>query len=777
MLSIYENEKYLFLGLDGNGLNIYDKINEKSYFFDEQKIKAKYIQKIMQTRDGKIWMGTFNNGLLKFDLKTEKVKQYTHNENDENSLSFNDVRDIIEDENNNLWISTWGGGLNYLNTQTEDFKQYDIQNNNLISLLKEENELWITSYGGGLNVFNIENEQLETFVFDENDKHSISSNNVFSILKDSKNHLWIGTSGEGINRMDLKTKTIERFEADENVRYKTITSIVEDDEDNIWFGTKNGIIKYDYSTENFSIPSSLSGDYHINSVYKDEAGFLYFGGLKGVIKFNPNNLNDYNLHPKVVISDFKIFNKEFDFDENSAENQSLELTEKVTLKHFQDVITFEFAALKFPFSDNCEYAIKMENFDEDWRDIGKDRTVTYTNLYPGDYTFKVKSKVVGYDWSEDFTRMELTILKPFWLTWWAFAIYGLLFLLFLYVYRKMSISYATLKSNLAFEKLTHQKDNELYQLKQQFFTNISHEIRTPVTLILSSINRLFETDQIQGSKPIKAAHTIRRNSNLLLRLVNELLDTRKLETNDIKLNVAEHELVSFVKDIYLSFKDVAADRNIDYNFKTESNSISIWFDKAQLEKVVFNLISNAFKFTDDKGKIEVCIENYTDDVILKVKDNGIGISATNLKKIFDKFYQVKNTHTSKNRGFGLGLSIVKDITELHHGKISVNSESKKGSCFEVKLLKGHQHFEDIIENQNTHQSDKEIQHIENKLAEVKTNKIKILIVEDNVEIQESLKEVLEDEGYEIHQAYNGVGRFKKSHIGNARFNHHRLDDA
>ena len=762
VLSIFENKQYIFLGLDGNGLNIYDKTTGKSYYFDEQKIKAKYIQKIMQTRDGKIWMGTFNNGLLKFDLKTEKVKQYAHNENDENSLSFNDVRDIIEDKNNNLWISTWGGGLNYLNTQTEDFKQFNIQNNNLISLLKEEDDLWITSYGGGLNVFNIESEQLETFVFDENDKNSISSNNVFSILKDSKGFLWIGTSGEGINRMDLKTKTIERFETDESVRYKTITSIVEDDDNNIWFGTKNGIIKYDYNTESFSVPSSLSGDYHINSVYKDEAGFLYFGGLKGVIKFNPNNLQDYNLHPKVVISDFKIFNKEFDFDENSAENQSLELTEKVTLKHFQDVITFEFAALKFPFSDNCEYAIKMENFDEDWRDIGKDRTVTYTNLYPGDYNFKVKSKVVGYEWDDDFTSMEITILKPFWLTWWAFAIYGLLFLLFLYVYRKISISYANLKSNLAFEKLTHQKDNELYQLKQQFFTNISHEIRTPVTLILSSINRLFETDQIQGSKPVKAAHTIRRNSSLLLRLVNELLDTRKLESKDIRLNVAENELVSFVKDIYLSFKDVATDRNISYIFKTESNSISLWFDKAQLEKVVFNLISNAFKFTDDSGKIEVYLENYTDDIILKVKDNGIGISATNLKKIFDKFYQVKSTHTPTNRGFGLGLSIVKDITELHQGKISVNSEHKKGSCFEVKLLKGHQHFEDIIENQNTHQSDKEIQHIENKLAEVKTNKTKILIVEDNLEIQESLKEVLEDEGYEIHQAYNGVEGLKKA---------------
>ena len=763
VLSVFQNEQYLYLGLDGNGLNVYDKINNKTYFFDEQKIQAKYIQKIMQTQDGNIWMGTFNNGLLKFNLKTQEVKQYLHNEFDENSLSFNDVRDIIEDEKNNLWISTWGGGLNYLNTQTDEFEQFDIRNNNLISLLKDENKLWITSYGGGLSIFDIESEQLETFVHNENDKTSINSNNVFSILKDANGYLWIGTSGEGINRMNLKTKTIERFDMDENIRYKTITSIVEDEENNIWFGTKDGIIKYNYSSESFSIPSSLTGDFHINSVFKDEAGFLYFGGLKGVIKFNPDNLKDFNLQPKVVISNFKIFNKEFDYNQDRIKDNTEVSRDEITLKYFQDVITFEFAALKFPFSNTCEYAIKMENFDEEWRNVGKDRTVTYTNLYPGEYAFKVKSRVVGSEWSESFTSVNMTILRPFWFTWWAFCIYILLFLLFLYGYRKVSITYATLKNNLALEKLTHQKDNELYQLKQKFFTNISHEIRTPVTLILSSINRLFETDKLKEGKQIKAAHTIRRNSNLLLRLVNELLDTRKLEAKEIQLNVSENELVSFVKDIYLSFKDVAADRDIKYIFKTDVNSILLWFDKAQFEKVVFNLISNAFKFTNDNGTIEVHIETALDEVFLKVHDSGIGISDENLKRIFHKFYQVKSDHTDKNRGFGLGLAIVKDVVELHQGSISVVSKNKQGSLFEVKLQKGNMHFENAeLQYQNLEKSTQDIQKLKDKFSATTAQKNKLLIVEDNPEIQESLKDLLEEENYEIHLASNGVEGLKKA---------------
>ncbi len=761
VLSIFQNEENIYLGLDGNGLNIHNKKNNKTIFFDKNKIGAKYIQKIIQTKDNSIWLGTFGNGLIKFDKKNKSIRKFKNVFNDNSSLSFDNVRDIIEDEKGNLWIATWGGGLNYFDVKKGTFLRFNLPNNNLVSILKDKEKIWATSYGGGLTLFNIDKKEFVNFIFKERDSTTISSNNLFSILKDTKGYLWIGTSGGGVNRMDLSSNKVERFENFEDIKYKTITSIIEDDENNIWFGSKKGIIKYDYSSNTFTSFSNLSGDFHINSTFKDKQGFLYFGGINGVLKFDPKTVSNTNLQPKVVIRNFKIFNKDVPIGEKEILNKNINLTKEITLEHFHDVITFEFSALKFPISTNCEYAIKMENFDEDWRTIGKDRTATFTNLSPGDYTFKVKSKEIGSNWGTDFTSLKIKIQKPYWLTWWAYSFYFIISLIFLSLLRKYILAWGKLKSSLELEKITHEKDTELYNSKQQFFTNISHEIRTPVTLILSSINRLFDDQKNKDNKQIKASHTIRRNSNLLLRLVNELLDVRKLETNEIVLNVSKGEFVSFAKEIYLSFSDVASDRNIKYSFNTDENLIDLWFDSNQLEKVVFNLLSNAFKFTNDGGKVELFIETNRNEVILSVKDTGIGLSVNDQEKIFSRFYQVKYAHTKNNKGFGLGLSIVKDIIKLHKGKINVSSEFKKGSSFEVTLLKGNAHFNDNVTiNLENFEDVLTIDKLQKKISDRKNKKETILIVEDNVEIQESLKEFLENENYAVIQSFNGVEGLK-----------------
>ena len=757
VLSIFQNDTKIFLGLDGNGLNVYNKKAKKIQLYDKDKIKAKYIQKIIQTKDNNIWLGTFDNGLIKLNEESKKVTKYTNHFSDNQSLSFDDVRDIIEDEKNNLWIATWGGGLNYLDVTNGKFSRFNLPNNNIVSILKDKNKIWLASFGGGLNLFDSTTNDIKTFSYKELDSTTISSNNLFSILKDTKGYLWIGTSGEGVNRMNLKTNKVERFQNLENIKYRTITSIIEDNESNIWFGTKKGIIKYSYFNNTFTTYNNLSGDFHINSTFKDQEGFLYFGGINGVLKFDPKTVTNTNLQPKVSIRNFKIFNKEATIGDKGILDKNIVMTKEITLEHFQNVITFEFSALKFPTAKNCEYAIKMENFDTDWRAIGKDRTATYTNLSPGDYIFKVKSKEVSANWGDSFTSLQITIQKPYWLTWWAFTLYFLLFLIFIYFIRKYIIAWGKLKSSLELEKLTHEKDNELYNAKQQFFTNISHEIRTPVTLILSSINRLFDNDKTKDNKQIKAAHTIRRNSNLLLRLVNELLDVRKLETNDIALNVSKGEFVGFAKEIYLSFSDIASDRNIKYRFKTDESTIYLWFDNNQLEKVIFNLLSNAFKFTNDNGEIDFNIETNNNEVIFMVKDTGIGLSVDDKEKIFNRFYQVKYTHTKNNKGFGLGLSIVKDIIKLHKGKISVSSEFKKGSSFEVKLLKGNNHFKDSLEvEENNLFEENAVEKIQKKILDRKDKKETILIVEDHEEIQESLKELLENENYAVIQAFNGL---------------------
>jgi len=762
VLSIFQNDTNIYLGLDGNGLNIYNKKNKKVNYYTNNTIGAKYIQKIFQTKDKSIWLGTFGNGLIRFNEKTKDITTHKNIFSNKQSISFNDVRDIVEDEKNNLWIATWGGGLNYFDRKANTFSRLNSANNkNIVSILKDKNKIWLATFGGGLGLFDILKKEVINFNYKETDSTSISSNNLFSLLKDSRGYLWVGTSDAGVNRMNLKTNKVERFENFENIKYKTITSIIEDDDLNIWFGSKKGIIKYDYEKNIFKTFTNLKGDFHINSAFKDKEGFLYFGGIHGVTKFDPRELGNTNLQPKVIIKSFKIFNKEVGIGTNEILKKNISLTKEITLEYFHNVITFEFSALKFPTSENYEYSIKMENFDEDWRYIGTDRTATFTNLSPGNYTLKVKSREINANWSNAFTTLQITIQKPYWQTNLAYALYCILLIIGIYLVRKYLIVWSTLKSSLELEKITYEKDKELYNAKQQFFTNISHEIRTPVTLILSSINKLFDTnnDNEKDKRQIKASHTIRRNSNLLLRLVNELLDVRKLETNDIVLNITKSEFVTFTREIFLSFVEVASDRNIKYRFNSDEKTIPLWFDKNQLEKVIFNLLSNAFKFTNDGGTIRLKIESSLNQVILLVNDTGIGLSVKDQEKIFNRFYQVKYAHTEKNKGFGLGLSTVKEILELHKGSVTVYSQLKQGTTFEVRLLKGNSHFNFDVDSKSD-LGNNTLEVLQNKISERKNNQETILIVEDNLEIQESLKELLEEENYNIKQAFNGVEGLK-----------------
>ncbi|AOW20133.1 hybrid sensor histidine kinase/response regulator transcription factor [Urechidicola croceus] len=768
VLSIYKNNNQLFLGLDGEGLTVYNKkLNKVQYYNDTNKTSfgAKYIQQITESNSGDFWLGTFANGLIRFNQKTGKTKQFKNDFKNDKSISYDDVRDIIEDLNGNLWIATWGGGLNFFNITNEEFFRFkenyndvnSISSDNVIALEQDTDKIWVATFGGGLNKFDVKSRKFKHYLHTETDSTTISSNNIFSLLKDSKGNLWIGTSGDGINRMKLSTERIERFETNENIRYRTITGIIEDDYGTIWFTTKQGIVNYDYATNSFQTFPNMSGEFHINSIFKDELGYLYFGGINGVVKFNPKTIYQDTSQPQVKLTNFKLFNKDLEIGENEILKKNISLEKKVTLKHNLDVLTFEFAAFKFPFSNNCEYSIKMENFDDEWRNIGKDRTATFTNLSPGDYVFKVKSRVVGTDWGKDFTSIQIEILKPFWLKWWAFLFYGLILLSLFYAFRKYTIAWERMKSNLEFEKFSHEKDTELYNLKQQFFTNISHEIRTPVTLILSSINRLFDKGELLEKRQTNAAHTIRKNSNHLLQLVNELLDIRKFESNDIKLKISKNDFVVFCKEIFLSFSEIASDRNIEYNFEVEKEPIELFFDKNQLEKVIYNLLTNAFKFTKNGGEIKFKIENDDTNVFVIVQDSGVGISKSQLTKIFNRFYQVKNSKNDWKSGFGLGLSISKEIIELHKGTISVDSKKLKGSTFKLKLLKGKNHFstDEILEVPPSEVQTKEINISDNlSVSQTVKNELSVLIVEDNVEIQNYLKDLL-SESYQILQAYNG----------------------
>ncbi|HAT81348.1 MAG TPA: hypothetical protein DCS17_08215 [Flavobacterium sp.] len=415
----------------------------------------------------------------------------------------------------------------------------------------------------------------------------------------------------------------------------------------------------------------------------------------------------------------------------------------------------------FPSSASCEYQIKMDNFDKNWRIIGKEGSATYTNLSPGDYVFKVRSRELGSEWAREYSSLNITILKPFWLTWWAFLIYTILGILLFYVLMKYIISWEKMKADLRFEKFSHEKDVELYNLKQDFFTNISHEIRTPVTLILSSINKLLKNNELPENQQPNPFGTIKKNGEYLLNLVNELLDFKKLEQQKIKLKVSEGDFVIFSQEIYLSFKEFAYQKDIKFEFESSNPNIELWFDKNQMEKVLYNLFSNALKFTKAGGAIKLSITETDTQVQLELVDEGIGISKKHLSKIFNRFYQANDADSASGAGFGLGLTISSEIIKLHQGEISVKSKKGEGSTFMIKLKKGNSFF-DETEIGGSEINDELIENYfyakqENSVAieKILSNKEQtLLVVEDNKDICNYIVELLSDE-FTVLQAFNG----------------------
>ncbi|WP_165698049.1 hybrid sensor histidine kinase/response regulator transcription factor [Flavobacterium nackdongense] len=775
VLSIYKNKEAFFMGLDGKGLTVLpEKTKVAKHYNSKNKntIGDDYIQYIYEAADGTLWIGTFVNGLVNFKYKTGSFTQFKQNLADSKSLSFNDVRYIIEDEKKNIWIATWGGGLNYYNTITNAFTSYKerkgvkntISSDNVLSLQKDGHHIWMATFGGGVNLLNCKTNQFKVYKSTDGDPNSISSDYLYSILRDSKGNIWMGTVGEGINRLDIKTQKVNRFDGDANVRYQTVTAIIEDNKGVIWFSTKQGIFNYDYTTKTFKSFSSLKEDYHINSCFKDNSGMLYFGCSKGVVKFNPETIKVKNVTPQVRFTSFKLFNREVAIGEDEILKNDISFSKKITLEHDQDVITFEFAAMLFPSSANCEYQIQMDNFDKNWRSIGKEGSATYTNLSPGNYVFKVRSRQLGSQWAKEYSFINIKIQKPFWAEWWAYLIYVLLAIATFYVLIKYIISWEKMKADLRFEKFSHEKDVELYNLKQDFFTNISHEIRTPVTLILSSINKILKNGEFFETGQQNPFGTIKKNGEYLLNLVNELLDFRKLEHQQIKLKFFKGDWVMFCKEIYLSFKEFAYQKDIKFEFETSSPMMELWFDKNQMEKVLYNLFSNALKFTSTGGSIKISISETETEVQLELTDEGIGISKKHLSKIFNRFYQANNSDTANGRGFGLGLTISNEIIKLHQGEITVKSKKGSGSTFTIILKKGNSFFdeteigsseanEELIDNYFTTKQDKvEVlaQSTETPIVKEQT----LLIVEDNVDISNYIAELLSDE-FSILQAYDG----------------------
>ncbi len=786
-----------WIGTVNGGLNRLDgKSKGFTHFIHDPNnpysISNNSINSICEDESGMLWIGTDGGGINKFDRKTNKFYSYSSDPDDPSSLSNNQVYQIFADHNGDIWIGARGGGLNKFDKENERFIRYTYNpddpnglGNDLVFAMFEDKRgvFWIGTYGGGLNKFNRETNTFTRYLHSSDNPTSLSNNNVSKIYEDKKGVLWVGTQGGGLNKFNREKNQFKHYTQVDGLPNEVIYGILEDDIGNLWISTNNGLSKFNPNTEtfrNYDVKDGLQSNEFNMGAFKSKNGAMYFGGNNGVNVFYPDNIKDNTQIPKIVITDFQLFHRSVpvgydEFNNRSILEKSIMETKEIEINYEDNIISFEFTALDFHAPEKNRYAYIMEGFEEDWNYTDASRRfVTYTNLDPGEYYFKVKGSNNDGVWNEEGTSLRIILTPPWWATWWSYILYGVFAIGLFSALTRFYLNRQRLRHQLELEHEHSEKLEEVDQIKSRFFANISHEFRTPLTLILGPSESIITETLDEKTK--KKAGSIKRNANRLLNLINQLLDLSKLEAGRLKLETSFSNIVTFVKGVAMSFESLAERKDIILKVKSSNDEIGLYFDKEKMEKVFTNLLSNAFKFTPGGSKITISVkETENNSVEIKVKDSGIGIPEKELPKLFDRFYQVDNSRTRERGGTGLGLALTKELVELHLGSIKVESEEKKETVVTITLPLGKEHLlpEEIVVVDETPEEGKILVELEEEgestslqvdkplPEEIAKDKTIILIVEDNAEVRDYIKDSLESE-YFIVEATNGEQGLRKA---------------
>jgi signal transduction histidine kinase/ligand-binding sensor domain-containing protein/DNA-binding response OmpR family regulator len=712
---VEDKRENLWIGTNGGGLIYFDRSNNtfRQYLHDPANPNSlcnNVIVGLCLDRQGKLWIGTYTGGLDCFDGKT--FTHYRHQAGDSSSLSNDKVWDIFEDTKGNIWIGTMGGGLDLFDRQHQKFIHYrsgypDVAGTSYVMAITEDKsgQLWLGT-AGGVEVLSTQAGWVRLYDHHPGDPGSLCNDNINAISQDSRGWIWIATR-EGLSRFDPATGKFRNFMMADGLPDNTVLTILEDNEHRLWMSTPNGLsclsiaVKHHKDTflfKNYDESDGLQGrEFNEKSAFKTREGQLLFGGANGFNMFDATHIVLNKTVPPVVFTDLQIFNKSVKIGETIGKHiilpKAINEVKSVTLPYGANDFSLVFAALGYSHSGKNKYRYKLEGFSENWITSGGGmHKATYTNLDPGTYIFNVMASNNDGIWGKQGASLQIHVLPPFWRTNWAYFIYALLIIGILYLARSILLYRARMNFRMEHQRHEAQRMHELDMMKIRFFTNISHEFRTPLTLILTPIERILKQTGDVGHKD--QLQLIQRNARRLLHLVNQLLDFRKMEVQEIKLNPVHGEIISFIKEIVCSFTDIAEKKDIRFTLETALESLTAHFDKDKLERILFNLLSNAFKFTPEKGTITLYLDiqpaeaeaNALSSYLrIRIQDNGIGIPPEKQQRIFERFFQHQMPPSVVNPGSGIGLSITREFVRLHKGTISVWSEPGKGSCFTVLL--------------------------------------------------------------------------------------------
>ncbi len=715
MVSSFESDQpgKLWVATDGGGLNYFDlQTNTVEQFYDMSGFGgSNAIVDLLVDRNNDLWIAAWEGGITKRSFKTGKFEVYKVNSDEpKNGPCGNDIFDIMEDHRGNVWIGAFRDGVSvfdrknnrFIHLPVEEETRLSIPGRRIISLQEDSKQnIWIGTQGHGVFKLRVNDEyqitQLKTYELIEEDNTSLGHNIALFVFEDSKGNIWLGTEGGGLNLYDESKDSFTRFTTKDGLPSNLIYSMQEDSSGKLWLSTNNGLCKFDSETMTVQIFDEADGiqssEFITRSSYRNKAGELFFGGVNGFNRFYPEVLVQNEHIPRVYVTKFNLHGKEL-----VHEFGALQQTKKITLDHDENDFSLEYAVLNYAQSQKNKYAYMLEGYDEDWIFTDQYLPVSYTNVPPGRYTFNIKGSNNNDIWNQQGASITIFIKKPWWATYAAFACYGALVIFgLIWVYRGI-VKRERLKKNLEIEHLELNKLMELDEMKSRFFANISHEFRTPLTLILGPLKSLI--NGTYKGEPKSQYRIMQRNAERLLRLINQLLDLSKLESGNMKLQASQQDAVRFLKPIAHAFTSYAEKQYIDYKCEFPAHDIPMYFEKDKLEKIVVNLLSNAFKYTAEFGKVNFKVAATESHLVLEIEDTGVGIADDQLELIFNRFYQI--TDDKKQKGTGIGLALTKELVELHKGNIEVESQLGKGTCFTVKLPLGDNH---LAEDEKTYGSE------------------------------------------------------------------------
>lgn len=770
---VYDPQGNLWIATEDKGLNYYDTKNKTFTHITPQSrplhISFTNIQCLNLTGQ-KLWIGTFSKGIDVLDLKTNQCRHYEKT-GQEGSIDNNDIFAIFTDCRNTTWIGTSSSVYTYV-PETDNFKRFSTISGVFISDIKEDKSgnIWFATYNRGLIKFHPESGTIQNFRYDKHNPQSLCYDRITCIFEDSRQQLWFGSEDGGFCRYDSSNNTFLRITAQQGLPSNVVYSIVEDDNHHLWLSTNNGLVDFDPQTMSmkaYNISDGLqSRQFNYNSGIKGSDGTLYFGSINGFVAFNPQNFYHNDTQYPVVLTDFYLFNDEVKVDSTGILDKSIPYAETIRLNYDQSTFSIRFSSLNYGAESEGKYAYQLAGIDQNWNYTDKMNQISYNSIPPGNYTFRIKYSKDGHQWSNTDTQIRIQITPPIWQTPWAYAIYTLIIFGMLFTAFKI---YTSKKKKQMKEQLEHQeqmKKEEIYNAKISFFTNIAHEIRTPITLIKAPLDYIL-SNRLEEGEIKENLVTMERNTDRLLILVNQLLDFRKIESKAFTLSLQVKDINTLITNVYIRFIPTARQKHLDMTLECPAQAIKAYVDEEAITKICSNLFTNAIKYAATYIKIILSEHKDPHYLQLTVRNDGPKIPANLKQNIFEAFFQIKNNEQPAQPGSGIGLTLANSLVQLHNGKLYLDDQAEDN----LFIMQIPIHFPEGISEEQ--EKEKQIQEVEMEntgkeytekqeiITPMQPDSIQknslpgILVVEDNEELRNFIVQQLSKQ-YRIFAAGNGI---------------------